>query len=405
MAARWVVRGCLAGVVPLRQPAPGWVLVDGARFGPVGDASLPPPPVPVVDVGAMLVCPGFVDVHVHGGGGRQVGGDNADEALAAIRALAAHHCAHGTTALLPTTASDSPGRLMAAAAAVAAARSASRGEAEVLGLHLEGPWIAPTRAGAHDPAHIRAPDPGELRRLVSEAAGTLRIVTYAPELPGASDLVAVGLDAGVTMSVGHTAASFETVAAALRGGASHVTHLGNAMAGVDRRDPGPVAAALADGRATVEVVADGHHLHPGFLAMAAVAARERLVAVTDATAACGMPEGVHRLGRRPLAVDSHGKVTLAGDRRVLAGSVLTMDAAMRGLRAAGVDLAGAVHAVSTAPAGVAGASRKGSIRPGLDADLVILDGDLRVAATVVRGQVANDPGDLLGAVAHLARQA
>jgi N-acetylglucosamine-6-phosphate deacetylase len=201
----------------------------------------------------------------------------------------------------------------------------------------------------------------------------------------------------VVMSVGHTEADADTTAAAFAAGARHVTHLGNAMPGIDRRAPGPMAAALADSRVTLEVIADGIHVHPRFLSLLGAVAPDRLVAVTDATAACGMPPGSYRLGVAEVVVDAE-RVVLADRPGTLAGSVLTMDRAVATLVAAGVDLATAVTAATATPAGVVSAAGKGHLRPGADADLVVLGDDLVARATVAGGVVASDPDRLLAAV-------
>ncbi len=394
LTAGWVVRGRLVARGAVHRD--GWVLVHGSRIEAVGVGRPPGGPV-LLDLGASLVAPGFVDVHVHGGGGAQVSGDSPDEVAERVAVLTRHHARHGTTAVVATTVADTPERLETAARGVALARRRRRrGDPAVLGLHLEGPWLSPARRGAHARDCLRPPDPDELGRLVSAAEGALRLVTVAPELPGADELIAAGRAAGITMSVGHTDADFATTRSAFAAGVSHVTHLGNAMPGVDRREPGPVAAALLDGSATLEVIADGLHLHPGFLAMVAAAAPERLVAVTDAVGACGMPPGRYSLGGSEIVLTDEG-VVLAEAPATLAGSVLTMDRAVANLVDAGLGTVQAIQAATATPARVVGATTKGVLSPGADADLVILDEAMRAVATVVDGVVAWDPeGRLAG---------
>jgi N-acetylglucosamine-6-phosphate deacetylase len=375
-----------------------WVHVVGDRIAAVGSG---PAPAATVEIGLdeWVVAPGFIDVHVHGAAGHQVAGDSAGEVETAVRALAVHHARHGTTALLAATVSDTPERLRVAVAGVAAAKLAGgAGGATILGTHLEGPWLAPGRAGAHAPEQLRLPSVEELESLIRASAGTIRIVTFAPELEGSAALVAAGRAAGITMSIGHTDADYDTVQAALRAGATHATHVGNAMPPLDRRRPGPIAAVVADGRATLEVIADGIHVHPGFLAFLAAAAPGRLVAITDATAATGMADGRYRVGPLEVMVADH-RVVLAEDHHTLAGSVLTMDRAVATLVDAGVDLATAIQAATSTPAAVVGAGSKGHLRAGGDADLVVLRPDLSAAATVIGGRVVWDPGGLLSSVA------
>lgn len=368
---------------------PGWLVLDGATITDCGGG---PPPGPGVDLGDRTLAPGFVDVHVHGADGAQVNGGSPDEVAEAVTTLATFHARHGTTALVATTVSDTPSRLRASVAGVA--RSA------VLGCHLEGPWLSPDRRGAHDPALLRSPDVGELRSLLDAADGTLRIVTVAPELHGADDLIRAAVDAGLLVSIGHTAADLSAVRRAFDLGARHVTHLFNGMPGLHHRDPGPVAAALEDPRVSVEVIADGRHVDPSVLSLVARLLPGRLVAVTDATAATGLPPGSHRLGAREVTV-SDGRVTLADDRGTLAGSVLTLDRAVALLvHEADVPLTSALAAASTHPARAVGATGKGELRPGADADLVVLSPGLEAEATVLAGRVVHDPAGLLRSVAR-----
>lgn len=393
-AASWLVRGRVAsgGVVT----DDGWVLVDGPRIAALGRGAAPECAI-TVDLDDAVLCPGFVDIHVHGGGGAQVGGDSPAQVAAAVRTMAAFHLRHGTTSLVPTTVSAGAEQLRTAVIGISQAMAASTpGEPSILGSHLEGPWLAAGRAGAHDSTQLRDPDPDALRALINASGNTIRLVTFAPERPRAIELVAVGRSADVTMSIGHTDATFEEARAALAAGARHLTHAGNAMPPIDRRAPGPIAAVLADRSATFEVIADGEHLHPGFLALLCDVGRDRLIAVTDAMAACGMPSGHYRLGAADVVVGD-GRVVLSDEPTTLAGSVLTMDRAVATLVAAGMDLGAAVQAATGTPAAVVGAHAKGQFRTGADADLVVLDRDLRAVSTVIGGLVAADSDGRLSA--------
>ncbi|MBS1894826.1 MAG: N-acetylglucosamine-6-phosphate deacetylase, partial [Actinobacteria bacterium] len=321
-------------LTPDRVLAPGWLTIADGRVTALGDGA-PSSDGRLVELPEATCVPGFVDLHVHGGDGVQVNADTAAEARAAVARVAAFHLRHGTTALLPTTVSDSPERTLATVAGIAAAVG-DDGGARVLGVHLEGPWLSPERAGAQDPEALRAIDPAEVERVLEAAAGHLRIVTLAPELPGADDLIRRLVAAGTIVSIGHTEADEEIARHAVELGASHFTHLFNAMRPLSHRQPGPIAVALTDPEVVVELIADGRHVHPLMLGMAFGEARSPVL-VTDASAAAGLPEGAGALLGRLEVVVVDGAVRLADDRRTLAGSALTMDAAVRTrVRRAGV---------------------------------------------------------------------
>jgi N-acetylglucosamine-6-phosphate deacetylase len=380
---------------PDRILEPGWIRLRGGRIDAVS-AGLPPPGESVVDLGRRMIAPGFIDLHVHGGHGAQVNSAHAEETALAVRRMAAFHTRHGTTALVATTVSDTPERTLAAVRGVAAATGAHPGVATVLGSHLEGPWISPHRAGAQDPRALRDPDPAELARLLEAAGGTIRMITIAPELPGAFPAIAAMIAAGVQASVGHTDADHDTVARAFDDGVRHVTHLFNAMPPMAHRAPGPAGAALSRPGISVELIADGHHVHPAMLAIAAQAVSTPVL-VTDSTPAAGLAAGRHLLGAVPVVVHD-GLVTLAGDGHTIAGSTLTMERAVATLVGSGVSLPAALRAASTAPADVLGLPGKGRLAAGADADLVVLEPDLTVALTVIAGRPAHDPAGLLAAL-------
>lgn len=354
-------------------------------------------PVLYVDLGDRLLAPGFVDVHVHGAAGAEVNGSSADEVAESVAAIAAFHARHGTTALVATTVTDTVDRLAATVAGIArAVRSARHGAARVLGSHLEGPFIAPGRAGAQDPAHIRPPDRAELNRLLELGEGTVRLVTLAPELEGVEPLIADCLAAGAAVALGHSDADYDTASRAFAAGATHVTHLWNAMAPLHHRRPGLVGAALAHGSATVEVVCDLHHVHPAVVALVLKAAPSRTVLVTDAMAATGAGPGRYALGAMSVDVVA-GRATLVREPATLAGSVLTMEGAVRNAAGpVGHPLPAALAAASSVPASVLakGAGGIGHLSVGAPADMVVLEPTLAVAATLVGGVPAYDPGGL-----------
>lgn len=360
-------------VLPDRTVGPAWVVVGSGRIVDVGTGE---PPVPAaMDLGDVTLAPGFVDQHVHGGGGASF----ADGPAAVARAVTFHRT-HGTTTLVASLVSEASDVLRTQVEALA-----DSVEAGLLdGIHLEGPWLAESRCGAHDPAVLRDPEPAEVESLLAAGRGAVRMVTLAPERRGALAAVRLLRQAGVVVAVGHTDADYDTVRAAQAAGADVATHLFNAMPDVHHRRPGPVPALLTDPGTVVELVCDGVHLHDGVALLAIDAAGpDRVALITDATAAAGAGDGEIRLGSLAVRVVD-GTARLA-DGGALAGSTLTMDAALRRVVAAGVPLADAVLMAATVPARVLGRPDRGRIAPGCRADLVVLDADLRVRRVMRAG--------------------
>ncbi len=342
------------------------------------------PAAQVRDGAHAIILPGFIDLHVHGGGGRDVmeGGD-------AALAVARLHAGHGTTALLATTMTAPADELERAFAALGSVCAGNEpGAARVLGVHLEGPYINPERLGAQ-PAFARSFDLEEVRRL--DALAPIRLVTLAPELEGHLDAVCTLVGAGYRVQIGHSLGSYEDGVAALEKGASGFTHLFNAMSPLHHRAPGMVGAALAHATFS-EIIPDLLHVHPGAI-RAALRAIPCLYCVTDSTSAAGMPDGPYTLGRQHV-IKCLGGVRLADG--TLAGSALTMDQALRNLvDVLGLDLADASRRVSTHAADHIGAADRGRIQAGAWADLVVLDRDLRLQAVYLEGvqcEVASEGG-------------
>ena len=335
----------------------------------------------VIDVRPWRVVPGYIDLHTHGFAGHDVTSGTDSDLVAMRIALPAT----GVTAFLPTIGSTGPAETQRQVERVAAImrRSDPRG-AEILGIRLEGPFINRVKKGAQDESAIRPPDHAELRRLAK--IGPIRIVDFAPEEDGDFGLLQSLLQAGILASVGHTAATYDQTLAAIDAGVRHCTHLFNAMPPLEHRGPGAVGALLADPRATVELIADGVHVHPAILRLAWLARGPESVAlVTDAMSAAGLPPGDYTfLGRRVSVRD--GAVRLLDG--TLAGSVLTMDAGVRNLvQLAGASWANAIRMATLTPATIAGvADRKGQLTPGADADLVVLDDAGHVRQTWRGGQ-------------------
>ncbi|GAA1646474.1 N-acetylglucosamine-6-phosphate deacetylase [Microbacterium flavum] len=325
--------------------------------------------------GAFLA-PGFVDIHGHGGGGAAF-----DDGADAIRTARALHRAHGTTRAVLSLVTASVDDLADRVAVIAELAEA---DPTILGSHLEGPFLDPGHKGAHTESLLRAPDAAAIARLVDAGRGTVRQVTLAPELPGGLDAVSQFVAAGVAVAVGHTDATEDDAFAAFDAGATILTHAFNAMPGIHHRAPGPVVAALRDHRVTLEIIADGVHVHPDVVALAFAQAPGRIALITDAMAAAGAADGHYELGGLAVTV-TDGTARLDADGAI-AGSTLTQDAALREAVAAGIPLAAAVGALTAVPARAVGVDdRFGSFAVGRAADAVLLDDALTVRAVWVDG--------------------
>jgi N-acetylglucosamine-6-phosphate deacetylase len=324
------------------------------------------------------IAPGFVDIHVHGWGGHDAMGDTA-----ALDGMARALLRRGVTSFLPTAVTAPIPALLAFADRVRAwIPEAPDDGAQPLGFNLEGPFLAPSRRGAHAAAHLREPA-AAARETLEPLVDGLRLLTVAPELPGATDLIGWLHGQGVAVSIGHSAAGAVEAWDGYAAGARSTTHLFNAMTGVDHRSPGVAVAALLDDDAYVELIADGIHVHPGIWPIITrLKPRDRLLLVSDALAVAGTPQGRGRIGDLEIEVRD-GRATLAGTD-TLAGSVIALDRAVRNAAAAGVPLTDAVAAASRNPLELLGVSDRGRLAEGQRADLVELDEDLAVLR-VMRG--------------------
>src|SRR6266511_2889558 len=352
-------RVVLAGarvVTPAGTLRSGWVAVQGGVIAALGQGLPAADGAPVQDLSGAWLVPGFVDMHVHGGGGAWLASLDPEEVDQAVR----FHLGKGTTSMLASIATSPLGSMLRSAAVVAGAAAGAPAPA-LAGIHLEGPFISRERSGAQDPDAIRDPDPAVMGRLLEACGGWARMVTIAPELPGGLDLVRQIARSGAVPAVGHTQAGYEAATAAIDAGVRVSTHLFNAMPGLHHRDLGTVGAALSRGEVICELV-------------------------TDAIAAAGMADGDYDFGRVPLRV--RGGVARLVDGRTIAGSTLTMDAALRrAVQEVGIPMQDAVTAASSTPARAIGiGERGGSIEPGKAADLVVLDDDLEVTAVMAAGR-------------------
>ena len=361
-----------------------WVAFAGDRVagtgtgtdwaGIAGDGDAVIDATAVAGEGAVLTA-GFIDLHGHGGAG--VAYDDGAEAIRIARAL---HRAHGTTRAVISLVTAPLETLERRVAMVA---DLAETDADILGSHLEGPFLDPGHKGAHDETLLRAPDAEAIARLLAAGRGTVRQVTIAPELPGGLDAVRAVVAAGGAAAVGHTGADADAASRAFDAGATILTHAFNGMDGLHHRAPGPVGAATADDRVILEVIADGVHLHPEIVRLAFAAAPGRIALITDAMAAAGAGDGRYDLGALEVIVT--GGVARLADGDSIAGSTLTQDAALRQSVAAGVGLAEAVAALTATPAHALGRDDLGALEPDRLADAVLLSADLRVRAVWAAG--------------------
>jgi N-acetylglucosamine-6-phosphate deacetylase len=375
-------------LTPDDEISDGVIVVEGSRIAAIGhrdEMRLPPDAVDFVATG-MTVVPGFVDVHIHGAGGHDVMEADTD-ALDRITAAVARH---GTTSLVATTVTapvdDTCRSLQGIARYIREHENAEPDHlaAEILGIHLEGPFISKARRGVHPPDALLKPSVELLGKFIEAADGLVKIVTLAPELPGALELIAAAVAAKIVAAIGHTDADYDQARAAIQAGARHAVHMYNAMRPFEHRDPGVVGAILTDPEVTAEVIADLVHVAgPAIQVLIGTKGFDTVLLVSDGIAATGMPDGNYRLGNFEVSVkdgvarNSEGK---------LAGSTLTMDRALRNVVAIGVPLQDAVRMATVLPARRLGlAGKKGIIAVGADADLVALTPDLRVAGVMTRG--------------------
>lgn len=372
-----------------------------------------------VDASGCYVVPGLIDVHFHGA----VGHDFCDASQEGISAIARYEASRGVTAICPTTMTLPEERLTSIVSSIAG-HAALRGacingkrdtavaelvgvsaassvdemaspgsdsfadatdEAAIVGINMEGPYIAPDKVGAQNPAYVRVADVDEFARLQKAACGLIKLVDVAPEQPGNIDFIrAVSND--VRVSLAHMSATYDEAQAAFDAGAAHMTHLFNAMPGLHHRDPGPIAAAVESSRATAEIIADGVHIHPAMVRLAfSLFGDERMILISDSLRACGLGDGEYELGGQMFCVKGNRATIENGS---LAGSVSDVAACLKtAVREMGIPLASAVKAATANPARALGiAGERGLIASGYIADAVLLDADLNVKQVVLRGR-------------------
>jgi N-acetylglucosamine-6-phosphate deacetylase len=382
-------------LTPQEELADSVILTEGGRITAIGhrdEVKIPSGAMDYVAAG-MTVVPGFIDVHIHGAGGHDVM-EATPDALDCITSTVARY---GTTSILATTVTASVDETCRSLDGIAKYIRAhekfedaeqDKGDlaAEILGIHLEGPFISRARRGVHPPDTITRPSVEILDKFRAAADGLIRIITIAPEIPGALDLIHYAVANGIVAAIGHTDANFEQTQAAIQAGARHSVHFYNAMRPFSHRDPGVIGAILTEPDVTAEVIADGIHVAgPAIQVLLGTKGFDTVLLASDGTAATGMPDGKFRLGNFEVTVkdgvcrNSEGK---------LAGSTLTLDRALRYIVALGVPLVDAVRMATILPArrlGLAGKKGILAVGVGTDADLVVLTPDLRVVGVMARG--------------------
>ncbi|MGD0908682.1 MAG: N-acetylglucosamine-6-phosphate deacetylase [Candidatus Acidiferrales bacterium] len=375
-------------ITPFEEISDALIVVQGTKIVALGQREKIDMPRNFREIAmkGKIAVPGFVDVHIHGAGGHDVMEGTA-EALEIIAATVAHR---GTTSLVATTVTASETETCERVAGIArfilnSSEFAPREiAAEILGIHFEGPFISRAKRGVHPAEWIVPPSPEVLTKFLKESRGTALILTLAPELPGALELIALARQEGLVVSLGHTDASYEQAVAAIEAGATHAAHVFNAMRPFSHRGTGVIGAVLTSPKISAELIADGVHVDETAMRMLVeLKTPERVILVSDGISATGMPDGNYQLGLFEVKVT--GGVCRNSEGK-LAGSTLTLDRALKNMVAMGVPLPSALRMLTANPARQIGfGARKGILAPGSDADIVFLDDKLDVTAVMTRG--------------------
>ncbi len=369
----------------------GTVLIRGKEIAEVSDGDMDVPDASVIDAKGQYVSPGFIDLHVHGGGGH----DFMDNTVEAYLAIAETHARYGTTAMWPTTLTADKDGIIRSVQTYDAAKDKNRDGAQFLGLHLEGPYFAMNQRGAQDPRYIRDPDPAEYKEIVSHTRSIKRW-SAAPERKGAIEFGRYMVSQGILPAIAHTDAIYEEALAAFKEGYTLATHFYSGMSGVTRKNAyryaGVVEAGYLIDEMDIEIIADGVHLPAPLLQLIMkIKGAERTALITDAMRAAAMPAGDSILGNREtgMKVIVEDGVAKLPDRTAFAGSVATADRLVRTMiQKANVSLPTAVQMITATPARIAGvADKKGHLRKGMDADIVLFDEDIQVSMTVIGGRI------------------
>ena len=381
-------------VTPAGIISNGTILIVGNRIMATTEGDIEAAGSVGIDAGGKFISPGFIDIHVHGGGGF----DFMDATEEAFLTIATTHARYGTTSMLPTTLSCSKEELLHTLEVYDRAHKKNIDGSQFLGMHLEGPYLSLNQCGAQDPKYIRNPDPEEYKEILSRSSSVKRW-SAAPELEGALDFGRYLKSKGLLVAFAHTDAIYEEIAAALKNGYTLATHLYSGMSGVTRRNAfryaGAIESALLIDEIDVEIIADGIHLPPPLMQLVyKVKGADRTALITDAMRAAGMPDGESILGSvtNGIKVIVEDGVAKLPDRTSFAGSIATADRLVRNMiNMAGVSLTDAIKMITATPARILGIShQKGSLEQGKDADIVIFDDDINIDMTIVGGRIVYD---------------
>jgi N-acetylglucosamine-6-phosphate deacetylase len=369
---------------PTRKFSPGRLLIEGSTIREVGLSENVKIPAAAdrIDASGLLIAPGFIEPHIHGCGSVDLM-EGSFDAVNAVSRLAARH---GTTAFLPTTVSSPPAILSMAVEKLGRSLSGQFEGATPLGIHLEGPFINPVKRGTHKASNILPPDAALLEQWIRTSNNSVRLLTLAPELAGAADVIGMAKQFSVTVAMGHSNATLEETTAAAGRGVCYAVHTFNAMRGMSHRDPGIAGAVLSDDRIFAEIVADGIHVDPAVVrTFARAKGKARVILATDAISATDMPDGRYRLGYDDVTVasgvcrDSEGR---------LAGSTLTQETALRNfVEWTGWSFDEAILGLTLNPARALNIEKKGVLEAGSDADVVIMDSEFHIVKTFVQGRL------------------
>jgi len=377
-------------LTPFREIHGGTVLIENGKIAEISGGNNLSADAEVLDAGGRYISPGFIDIHIHGGGGA----DFMDGTVEAFLTIAETHCRYGTTAMVPTTLTAEKEDLLRTLDIYRQAAAVNQNGAAFLGIHLEGPYFAMSQRGAQDPRYIRAPSPGEYEEILGYSKDIVRW-SAAPELPGAIAFGRRLKQEGILAAIAHTDALYDEVLEAYDNGYSLATHLYSAMSGVTRKNAFRYAGAIESALLLdmdVEIIGDGIHLPAPLLQLVyKIKGADRTALITDAMRAAGMPEGESVLGslQNGLKVIVEDGVAKLPDRTAFAGSVATFDRLVRNMiRLGRVSLTEAIRMASTTPARIMGVQhRKGSLEVGKDADVVIFDQDIQINTTIVNGRI------------------